>query len=121
MVAQAIAELPNECCGLLAGPAGGDVCRHYPLANAAASPREYLSDPESLFAAHKDMRRHRLEIQAIYHSHPSSDPIPSRTDCERLQYPEAVHLIISLKASEPIIRAWWLSPDSFREAEWDIT
>ena len=53
MVAQAVAELPNECCGLLAGriePVAAQdaerkpvarVMRKYPLVNKAASPTEY--------------------------------------------------------------------------------
>jgi proteasome lid subunit RPN8/RPN11 len=48
MVAQAVAELPNECCGILAGIVDADeagaigrVRRHYPLVNAAASPKEF--------------------------------------------------------------------------------
>src|SRR5262245_45099121 len=42
MVAQAVEEVPNECCGLLAGRPGEPVARRYPLVNAAASPVEYL-------------------------------------------------------------------------------
>ena len=57
MVAQAVAERPNECCGLLAGrlaEAGagvqvGRVVRRYPLVNSAASPVEYVSDPAAFF------------------------------------------------------------------------
>src|SRR5262249_14613414 len=69
IVAQARAELPNECCGLLAGrivdtPSGraGQVVRRYPLINAAASPVEYLSEPKSMFHAVRDMDRHELEL-----------------------------------------------------------
>jgi proteasome lid subunit RPN8/RPN11 len=129
MVSQAVAELPNECCGLLAGrllPAGedeqppiGQVVDRYPLVNAAASPREYLSDPHSMFAAVRDMQRRDIDILAVYHSHPSSEPVPSRTDLERNWWPGLVSLIISLKGAEPAVRAWWLMADSYGEAEWE--
>src|SRR5262249_12455387 len=116
MVAQALTELPNECCGLLAG-AGGRVTHRYPLTNAAASPARYDAEPRSLFAAFKDMRVQGIELLAIYHSHPTSDPIPSRTDLERNGYgPEVVHLIISLKDGEPRVRGWRLDVDGYREA-----
>ena len=129
MVAQAVAELPNECCGLLAGRVEettgsgrfGRVARRYPLVNEAASPTAYLSAPDSLFAAHKEMRRLGLDILAVYHSHPTSEPVPSRTDLANNNYPEAVHLIISLLREEPKIRGWWLSGDGFLEAEWDAS
>jgi proteasome lid subunit RPN8/RPN11 len=129
MLAQASAELPNECCGLLAGrvssenaaDAVGEVVRCYPLVNAAASPREYLSDPRSMFAAVCDMRRQELEILAVYHSHPSSEPIPSRTDLERNFSPDVVNFIISLKGGEPRMRGWWLRGEEYVEADWEVT
>lgn len=130
MLAQAVAELPNECCGLLAGrktenasdaaePCRGQVLRRYPLVNAAASPVEYLSDAQSMFDAVRDMRRLGLEILAVYHSHPTSDPVPSRTDLERHFSPEVVHFIISLKPGQTQVRAWWLTEVAFHEAEWE--
>lgn len=126
MIAQARDELPNECCGLLAGrllpapagPARGRVSRRYPLVNAAASPREYLSEPHSLLAAVKDCRARGLEILAVYHSHPTSGPAPSRTDLERNGWPGVAHVIISLAGTEPEVRAWWLTAETFSEAVW---
>jgi proteasome lid subunit RPN8/RPN11 len=132
MVAQALAEQPLECCGLLAGvlegppeavgPAVrvGRVVERYPLVNNAASPVEYWSSDERLFAAHRDMRERGLEILAIYHSHPTSPPVPSRTDLARNYYPDAVSLIISLTTAPPAVRGWWLSDRDYREAEWDV-
>jgi len=97
MLAQAVSELPNECCGLLAGR-DGQVTHRYPLTNALGSPVRYESDPKELFAAYKDMRRQGTDQLAIYHSHPMSDPVPSRTDLEQNYHgPDMVYLIISLK------------------------
>jgi proteasome lid subunit RPN8/RPN11 len=124
MIDQAVAELPNECCGLLAGcrlpeQAVARVSRRYALANAAASPREFLSEPKGMFAAVRDMRQHGLDVLAVYHSHPCSEPLPSRTDRERNYSPEVVNVIISLTDKKPAVRAWWLNGDSFLEAEWE--
>jgi proteasome lid subunit RPN8/RPN11 len=125
MVAQAVAELPNECCGVFTGylveegavQLIGRVMRRYPLANEAASPREYHAAP---FAPYRDNRRNGMEILAIYHSHPTTDPLPSRTDLERNYYgSDVVNFIISLKDSQPRVRAWWLAAESYREAEWE--
>jgi proteasome lid subunit RPN8/RPN11 len=66
------------------------------------------------------MRRLGIEILAIYHSHPTSEPVPSRTDLARNYYEEAIHFIISLQSENQPIRAWWLAPDRFREAEWEV-
>ncbi len=112
MLAQARAELPNECCGLLAGRVAEGVARaeaRYPLVNRAASPTEYDGDPACHLRAEKDMRRLGLDLLAIYHSHPTSEPVPSRKDLERNCHGSTVvHIIISLKESEQAVRAWWL-------------
>jgi proteasome lid subunit RPN8/RPN11 len=138
MLAQARAESPNECCGLLAGfvpggEAGADkgsglptngprvarVVQRYPLVNAAKSPKEYNADTRSLLEAVKDMRRLGLDILAIYHSHPLTDPVPSATDLERAYGPDVINFIISLKSDPPVVRGWWLSATVYREAEWE--
>ena len=122
MFAQAQAEFPNECCGLLAGTVAAgatEVVRRYPLANAAASPVEYLSEPKQMFDAVRDMRKHGFDVLAVYHSHPTSDPVPSKADRERNYSPEVVNLIISLKDGPPAMRGWWLTADSATEATWE--
>jgi [CysO sulfur-carrier protein]-S-L-cysteine hydrolase len=121
MIAQALAELPNECCGILAGSlATGEVVHCYPLVNAAASPTEYLSDPRSMFEAVRDMRIQGIDMLAVYHSHPTSAPIPSRKDLERNYSPDVINVIISLKDGKAEPRAWWLSEKDFREAAWQL-
>jgi proteasome lid subunit RPN8/RPN11 len=126
MVSQAAAELPNECCGLLAGtvlpgvvPPLARVVRRYPLANAAQSPRAYLSEPRGMFEAVRDMHRLGLDVLAVYHSHPTTDPVPSRTDLERNYSEDVVNFIISLKSGRPEVRGWWLTAEDYREAEWE--
>jgi len=123
--AQAKVELPNECCGLLAGRvedgAIGRVVRRYPLVNVARSPIEYNAHPDELFAADRDMRRLEIQVLAVYHSHPTSPPVPSLKDLARNGYEEdAIHLIISLKDALPMMRAWWLAPHTYREADWSM-
>ena len=135
MVAHARAELPNECCGLIAAQWSGisgqesatdtqsprvlaEQC--YPLVNELASPTEYLSEPRSMFRAVKDMRPRGLEIVAVYHSHPSSEPVPSRKDLERNYSPGVIHLIISLMGEQLFMRGWWLAEDGFQEAVWTL-
>jgi proteasome lid subunit RPN8/RPN11 len=146
MVSQALAERPLECCGLLAGaevkpnqessaPLSAaevpvaHVVKRYPLVNDVqalrqtfADPKtEYLSDPKSMFEAVRDMRRLGLEILAVYHSHPTTPPLPSRKDLERNYSPQVVNFIISLQTDPPSVRAWWLTASDYREAEWDCS
>jgi proteasome lid subunit RPN8/RPN11 len=74
-----------------------------------------------MFEADRAMRQHGLEMLAVYHSHPTSAPVPSRKDLERNYYGElVVHLIVSLMTDPPTVRGWWLTADNYREAEWVI-
>lgn len=123
MVQHARAELPNECCGLLAGQldarlATATHCLR--LVNAAASPTEFLSDADSMFAAVRYMRQEQLELLAVYHSHPTSAPIPSRRDLERSYGEGVVNLIIGCATNPFEIRAWWLDADRYEEAIWEV-
>jgi proteasome lid subunit RPN8/RPN11 len=73
-----------------------------------------------MLAANKALRASGTIELAVYHSHPSSDPIPSRRDLERNYSVEVVNIIIGLRNAEPEIRAWWLTADSYREAAWEV-
>ncbi len=124
MIAQAVTEAPLECCGLLAGPPaiGPDrqVTTRYALINALGSGSEYESDPRSMFNAMKDMRRNGWDVLAIYHSHPTSPPTPSRKDRERNFSEQVVNLIISLDSAQQEVRGWWLTASGHREAAWQL-
>jgi proteasome lid subunit RPN8/RPN11 len=123
MVAQAVDEAPLECCGVFAGivvEGVGRVVARYPLANAAASPTEYESDGRAMFDAWRDMRERGIDVLAVYHSHPTSPPVPSRTDLARNYSEGVVNLIIGLHAVQPDVRGWWLTREEYREAEWEV-
>ena len=123
MLDHAKAELPAECCGQLAGTivdGVGRVTLHLPLVNALTSPTEFLSDSASTRAEYKAVKATGTEVLAVYHSHPSSDPVPSRRDRERNYGERIVNLIIGLRAAEPNVRGWWLTAESAREAAWDV-
>jgi proteasome lid subunit RPN8/RPN11 len=127
IVRQALTERPNECCGLLAGkllqpePSSiivGRVERRFPLTNVKADPRRYEIDPKGMLAAMRVMRDEGLQELAFYHSHPTSEPLPSKSDLAENGYGDSViHLIVSLTSDPPLVRGWWLREDSFREAE----
>lgn len=121
VIAHALADAPNECCGLLAGHIVGDlgeVTARFAVTNELHSPTDYRTDARDMLRAFRLMRERGLELLAIYHSHPTSAPVPSRRDLDHNTYGEsAVHLIVGLGGAEPEVRAWWLGEGSFREAE----
>jgi len=124
MVEHARAELPNECCGLLAGRVEGGtgiVLERFAIRNDLASGTDYASNPQDMLAAAHATRAAGTEFLAIYHSHPSSAPVPSRKDLQRNYWGDTVvHVIIGLGGDTPDVRAWWLTETAFHSAEWTV-
>ncbi len=123
--AHARKEQPNECCGLLAGhieSGTGVVAKRYAIHNSLASPTAYETDARDMLRAFRDMRATELELLGVYHSHPTSRPVPSQRDIEQNTYGETViHLIVGFADATPTVQAWWLGEASYREAEYAIT
>jgi proteasome lid subunit RPN8/RPN11 len=105
IVAQARAEAPNECCGIV-GTRDGRAVTVYPVRNAAASPLRYEIDPKDQLRVFEALDDAELEIGAIYHSHTRSAPEPSQTDINLAFYPDAVYVIVGVAGEEDDIRAW---------------
>jgi len=80
IVAHANAELPNEACGLVV--LEDDVAVEYvPGRNASPSPYHFELEINPLVWADLNDRD---GAQAVFHSHVSSPPRPSRTDVENI-------------------------------------
>ncbi len=106
LVEHAQAELPNEACGLLV-LSDGIAERLVPGRNRAESPYrfELEVDPETWF-----LEDEGYEL-AIFHSHPSSPPRPSRTDVENIGLWEGrPYVILSLRTGE--LAAWTIADGS---------
>jgi proteasome lid subunit RPN8/RPN11 len=100
LVEHAEAELPNEACGLLV-LRDGVAERYVPGVNESASPYrfELRADPEIWF-----LEDEGYEL-AVFHSHLSSPPRPSRTDVENIGLWEGrPYVILSLRSGE--LAAW---------------
>lgn len=109
--------VPLEVVGLLAGPRPGKITAVYPLENVATSPeRAYVADPAGLARALASIRSERLELVAIYHSHPHGPANPSETDIARAAW-DVPHLIVDARTL--VVRAWLLT-DGVREVQIEV-
>ena len=79
MIAHALEDDPNECCGILAGK-GHVVSTTYRIKNATPSPYRYMMDPQELLNADRDAEKNGWEFLAFYHSHTHGPAYPSQTD-----------------------------------------
>jgi proteasome lid subunit RPN8/RPN11 len=94
-------ELPNEACGLVLFD--GDVAVEY-LCGTNASPSPYHFQLELDPVAWADLNDRDL-VQAVFHSHVSSPPRPSRTDVENIGlWAGQPYLIYTVRTDE--LAAW---------------
>jgi len=95
---QSRAEYPDECCGVILGPAGSDSpIRLKPMINAAHSPTFYEFDPKDLLALYREVDENDEEIVVIYHSHTETEAYPSRTDIAYAGEPGAHYVLVSTR------------------------
>jgi proteasome lid subunit RPN8/RPN11 len=114
VIAHALEEAPNECCGMISARDGEAVAVHR-TRNIHASPLRYEMDPNEQHRVQMGMEDEGLDLGAIYHSHTRSDPVPSQTDVnlaymprtDHLAFPGTLYLIVGVKdPSAPVVRAW---------------
>lgn len=113
---------PQEVCGILARDADGRVCKAYRITNTEHSPRFYVMDSQEQLRALLDIDDYDLEVAAVYHSHPATEPRPSRTDIELAKWPGVQFLIVSLAdPDKPETRLWSIEDGVVTEAELQVT
>jgi proteasome lid subunit RPN8/RPN11 len=111
LIAHAEAERPNEACGLLL--LRDSIAQEYVRGeNTAASPYRFdlKVDPEVWF-----LEDEGYEL-AVFHSHISSPPRPSRTDIENIGlWQGRPYVILSLRSGE--LAAWQIADGGFEPLE----
>ena len=120
IVAQARAEAPNECCGIIAARDGVAVAVHR-ATNAAASPLRYEMDGMEQYRIQTAIEDAGQELGAIYHSHTRTEPYPSQTDINLAFYPEAVYVIVGVAGEEPDVRAFRIVEGEVSEQPLEVT
>ncbi|MBK5289631.1 MAG: M67 family metallopeptidase [Acidimicrobiia bacterium] len=129
IVAHCYDGLPDEACGLLAGPvvgsavdrsATGAVSEVYPAANADASARTYTVDGRDYLRASRDAEAGGNEIVGVWHSHTHTDPYPSPTDVRSAVDPMWVYVIVSLRDDVPMLRAYRIRDGLISECQVEL-
>jgi proteasome lid subunit RPN8/RPN11 len=108
LITQAQQGAPHEICGLLAGR-DGYAQQIIPIPNVASDPKRHFGmDPTALLRALKQIDDTEQTLLGVYHSHPAAAAIPSAQDIHEAerQYPQVLHLIISLQGRQPTMQAW---------------
>lgn len=112
--------LPYEACGFICG------CNHvvhsyFPLKSEIQSTNRFLVGKESIEKAVKSIQKRNEKILAIYHTHPTTSPIPSRIDL--LHHPKEEKLdmvIISYKYEQPVLKWYKIMNQNYKECLYEI-
>ncbi len=127
MIAHAVADDPNECCGILAG-SDGSVAQVYRITNTAHSPYRYLMQPQEQLNAMLESERKGWDVLAFYHSHTHSQAYPSATDVRMAQESGwlgdyVIYVLVSLEdKSNPAVRMFNIAEDGqITEAPFEVT
>lgn len=132
IVEQALAERPNEACGLIAGKEGRPL-RLYRMRNVDESRTTYRFDSVEQHHVTTEIEDEGLDVWAIYHSHTHTEAFPSPTDraqahmrdpeTDRLVpwFPGTLYLIVSLAEATPVLRGFRFVDGEAVEEEVRIT
>ena len=125
MVAHAREDLPNECCGILAGP-DGEAVKGYRMTNVEASPFRFSMDPGELVSVDSEAGDKGWELIAIYHSHTQSEAYPSDTDVRiaggtAQLWPDTKYVLVSLMDSDnPSVRIFRIEGSEVTEEALEV-
>jgi proteasome lid subunit RPN8/RPN11 len=121
MIAHALQEVPNECCGLLLGR-DGVVERVVAMKSDPPAPDRYYMDPVQQVEVFTEMQKHGQSLIGIYHSHPQGPAGPSGADVHMAYHRGVAYFIISLAdADNPGVRAFMLQDGGFEEVRYVVT
>jgi proteasome lid subunit RPN8/RPN11 len=120
IVEHALADAPNECCGMIAARAGEAVAVHR-ARNAAASPLRYEIDGMEQYQLQTAIEDAGADLGAIYHSHTRSAPYPSQTDINLAFYPESLYVIVGVQDRDaPEVKAYRIEDGQVSEAPLEV-
>ena len=119
LIAHAVQEAPNECCGMVAVEPGVPVraARVHRAVNTAASPLRFEVDGRELLHTIEQIEEDGCELGAIYHSHTRSEPYPSQTDINfAANWPGVEWIIVGLaNGQEPQARSYLIDDGEIEE------
>ncbi len=110
MYEYALAERPDEACGLIAGTEENgvrEIKKVYLLTNIDHTNEHFSIDPKEQLSSIKDMRANGLVPLGNWHSHPESPSRPSDEDKRLANDSRASYLILSLaEEGKPVLNSF---------------
>lgn len=107
-------QLPYEACGLLAGK-NQTVQSIWKLKNELKSDRRFFVGERTVNKTLQSIAKREEEVLAIYHSHPTTLPVPSYTDLVNHPDPKVKMVIVSYKTKKPLVKCYHIQEGAYKE------
>ncbi|MBM7553618.1 Mov34/MPN/PAD-1 family protein [Thalassobacillus pellis] len=119
MILHGSANLPYEVCGLLAG-FGSEVKSIWKLENERKSEKSFFVSKQVVEETLKYISERKEQVLAVYHSHPTTAPVPSSMDIHNHQEEEIKMVIISYKYKHPEMKCYQVINNGYMECPFFI-
>jgi proteasome lid subunit RPN8/RPN11 len=119
IVAHALADAPDECCGIVSSRAD-EAVEVFRMENTAHTWRRYEMDSMELYRVVTTIDDAGLDVGIIYHSHTRTDPVPSQTDINLALYPDSLYVIVGTATPEPLVRAFYIRDGKVEETHLNV-
>ncbi|WP_194287339.1 Mov34/MPN/PAD-1 family protein [Gracilibacillus oryzae] len=106
--------IPYEACGLLSGKEN-HVITIWPLKNERKSQKQFFVSEKIVEQTLKEIEKSGEFLQAIYHTHPTTSPIPSSVDLANHADENIAMVIISYKQKTPLVKWYVLMHKQYAE------
>lgn len=106
--------LPFEACGFLSGN-NMRVKSIWQLENEVLSDRRFFVSKMRVKQTIEKIHQQNEEVLAIYHTHPTTSPIPSRFDLINHPTENVKMVIVSYKTTPPLAKCYQVYDDIYEE------
>ncbi|GEL78478.1 M67 family metallopeptidase [Tenuibacillus multivorans] len=107
-------QLPYEACGFLSGT-HDQIQSVWPLENQLQSNLRFFVDKKTVRSTIKQFEAVQEDLIAIYHSHPTSKPLPSYGDIKNHMSDQVLMMIVSYKYHEPSVKCFQILNQHYQE------
>ncbi|CDQ19916.1 Mov34/MPN/PAD-1 family protein [Halobacillus karajensis] len=115
IISHGVQEHPHEACGLVAGAKASRVESVWPLANEQKYRNRYFISKKVVESTIKKVNEQGQKVLGIYHSHPTTAPIPSSRDLWYHPDEQVKMIIISFKTHPPVLKCYTIHSHTYDE------
>lgn len=115
LVAHGEDQLPYEACGLLAGNVDDCVLSIWSLENEWKSSFRYYVSKKVVESTVQQIELQGQKVLGVYHSHPTTAPIPSYHDLQNHPDHKVKMIIISYKNALPTLKCYTVMNNTYDE------